>query len=130
MKRKNILFIVMDQFRADLLFGDLSKAAELPNIKALMQDAVSFRNHWSVVNPCGPSRASLLTGQYALNHRSVRNGTPLDHMIPTVPRRQQHSIRLRRIQRPMCHINKPCLWKRDASFQSKVPEFKLSMLSA
>jgi arylsulfatase A-like enzyme len=84
-KRKNILFIVMDQFRADLLFGDLAEAAELPHINALMQDATSFRNHWSVVNPCGPSRASLLTGQYAMNHRSVRNGTPLDQMIPTVP---------------------------------------------
>ena len=85
MKRKNILFIVMDQFRGDLLFGDLAKASELPNIRALMQDSVSFANHWSVVTPCGPSRASLLTGQYAMNHRSVRNGTPLDHMIPTVP---------------------------------------------
>ena len=85
MTRKNILFITVDQFRADLLFGELAKVAQLPNITALMQDAVSFRNHWSVVTPCGPSRASLLTGQYVMNHRSVRNGTPLDHLIPTVP---------------------------------------------
>ncbi len=28
--------------------------------------------------PCGPSRASLFTGLYAHNHRSVGNGTPLD----------------------------------------------------
>ena len=28
--------------------------------------------------PCGPSRASLHTGLYALNHRSITNGTPLD----------------------------------------------------
>ncbi len=34
MKRKNILFIVTDQFRADLLFGELAECAELPNIKA------------------------------------------------------------------------------------------------
>jgi arylsulfatase A-like enzyme len=85
MTRKNILFIVMDQFRGDLLFGNLAGAALLPNIRALMADAVSFSNHWTVVTPCGPSRASLLTGQYAMNHRSVRNGTPLDHLIPTVP---------------------------------------------
>lgn len=85
MKRQNILFIATDQFRGDLLFGNLSTVADLPNIRALMQDSVSFANHWSVVTPCGPSRASLLTGQYAMNHRSVRNGTPLDHMIPTVP---------------------------------------------
>jgi len=86
MKRKNVLFITVDQFRADLLHGGMAEAAELPNIRALMQDAISFTNHWSVITPCGPSRASLLTGQYAMNHRSVRNGAPLDHMIPTVPR--------------------------------------------
>ncbi|MGH8722002.1 MAG: alkaline phosphatase family protein, partial [Burkholderiales bacterium] len=28
--------------------------------------------------PCGPARASLLTGLYLMNHRSGRNGTPLD----------------------------------------------------
>ena len=27
---------------------------------------------------CGPSRASLYTGMYLMNHRSVLNGTPLD----------------------------------------------------
>lgn len=89
MKRKNILFVTADQFRADLLhggqIGGLSDAAELPHLRALMRDSVSFANHWSVITPCGPSRSSLLTGQYAMNHRSVRNGAPLDHSIPTVP---------------------------------------------
>ena len=88
MTGQNILFITMDQFRADLLQGEpggLAGIVDLPNIRALMQDATSFTNHWSVITPCGPSRASLLTGQYAMNHRSVRNGTPLDHTIPTVP---------------------------------------------
>jgi len=32
----------------------------------------------SVTAPCGPSRASLHTGLYLMNHRSGRNGTPLD----------------------------------------------------
>jgi len=86
MKPKNVLFIVMDQFRADLLFGALADTVDLPNIRALMQDSVSFRNHWTVTVPCGPARASLLTGQYAMNHRSVRNGTPLDHTITNIPR--------------------------------------------
>ncbi|MFT7593691.1 MAG: arylsulfatase A-like enzyme [Paracoccaceae bacterium] len=86
MKQKNVLFIVVDQFRADLLFGGLADVVNLPNIRALMDDSVSFRNHWTVTVPCGPARASLLTGQYAMNHRSVRNGTPLDHTITTIPR--------------------------------------------
>jgi arylsulfatase A-like enzyme len=84
MKTKNILLIVMDQFRADLLHGDLAHCVDLPNIRALMRDATHFGAHYSVANPCGPSRASLLTGQYAMNHRSVRNGTPLDRSIPNI----------------------------------------------
>jgi arylsulfatase A-like enzyme len=81
---KNVLFIVIDQLRADCVFGDLADHMELPNLRALMDDAVTFHQHFSVVNPCGPSRASLLTGQYAMNHRSVRNGTPLRHDVPNI----------------------------------------------
>lgn len=81
---KNVLFIVIDQLRADCVFGALANHLELPNLRALMADAVTFQRHFSVTNPCGPSRASLLTGQYAMNHRSVRNGTPLRHDVPNV----------------------------------------------
>ena len=81
---KNVLFIVMDQLRADCIFGELAKHIDLPNLRALMDDAVTFTRHFSVTNPCGPSRASLLTGQYAMNHRSVRNGTPLRHDAPNI----------------------------------------------
>nr|WP_237029007.1 sulfatase-like hydrolase/transferase [Phaeobacter porticola] len=70
--------------RADCLFGALAEHVELPNLRALMADAVSFRRNYTVVNPCGPSRASILTGQYAMNHRSVRNGTPLRHDTPNL----------------------------------------------
>lgn len=75
--QKNVLFIVIDQLRADCIFGALANKIQLPNINKLIADSVAFKSHYSVTNPCGPSRASLLTGQYAMNHRSVRNGTPL-----------------------------------------------------
>jgi arylsulfatase A-like enzyme len=81
---ENVLFIVIDQLRADCVFGELAKHIDLPNLRALMSDAVTFEHHFSVVNPCSPARASLLTGQYAMNHRSVRNGTPLRHDVPNV----------------------------------------------
>lgn len=83
-KKRNVLFIIIDQLRADCLHGALADHVDLPNLRALMADAVTFRHHFSVTNPCGPSRASILTGQYAMNHRSVRNGTPLRHDTPTI----------------------------------------------
>ncbi|MGB7261393.1 MAG: sulfatase-like hydrolase/transferase [Albidovulum sp.] len=83
-KDRNVLFIVIDQLRADCLFGALAGHVNLPHLRALMDEAVTFRRHYSVANPCGPSRASILTGQYAMNHRSVRNGTPLCHDTPNL----------------------------------------------
>ena len=84
-QKKNVLFILIDQLRADCLSGALAEHVALPNLRALMAEAVTFEQNYTVVNPCGPSRASILTGQYAMNHRSVRNGTPLRHDIPTLP---------------------------------------------
>ncbi|MEM7299994.1 MAG: sulfatase-like hydrolase/transferase [Pseudomonadota bacterium] len=80
----NVLLIVIDQFRSDLIQGALADHVELPNLRALQREAVSFNNHYTVTSPCGPSRASLLTGLYAMNHRSVHNGSPLDASIPNL----------------------------------------------
>ncbi|HUS55273.1 MAG TPA: alkaline phosphatase family protein [Thermohalobaculum sp.] len=73
-----VLFVVIDQLRADCVSGGLAGAVDLPNLRALMAESVSFANHFTVTTPCGPARASLLTGLYAMNHRSVRNGAPLE----------------------------------------------------
>ncbi|MEP2030253.1 MAG: sulfatase-like hydrolase/transferase [Paracoccaceae bacterium] len=81
---RNVLFIIIDQLRADCVTGALADHVALPNLRALMEESVTFTNHYSVTNPCGPSRASILTGQYAMNHRSVRNGTPLRHDTPNL----------------------------------------------
>lgn len=80
MKSRNVLFITIDQLRADVLKGPLAALVDTPNLDRLMREGVSFDKHFTVTVPCGPSRASMLTGLYAMNHRSIRNGTPLaDH---------------------------------------------------
>jgi arylsulfatase A-like enzyme len=80
MKSRNVLFITIDQLRADVLNGPLAACIDTPNLDRLMREGVSFERHFTATVPCGPARASLLTGLYAMNHRSIRNGTPLaDH---------------------------------------------------
>src|SRR5690606_39631778 len=49
-----------------------------PNVDALARRGVLFRRHYASASPCGPSRTSMHTGMYLMNHRSGRNGTPLD----------------------------------------------------
>ena len=80
----NVLLVLIDQLRADCVFGALASHVNLPHMRALAADGVAFRNHFSVTAPCGPSRVSLLTGQYAMNHRAVRNGTPARADTPTL----------------------------------------------
>jgi arylsulfatase A-like enzyme len=58
--------------------------ARTPQLDALAADGVIFADHWSQCAPCSPARASLLTGLYQMNHRVLRNGTPLDARHPTV----------------------------------------------
>jgi len=74
----NILFITIDQWRADWLGATGNKGIDTPNLDELAKQSTLFRNHYSCSAPCGPSRATLLTGMYPTNHRSIGNGTPLD----------------------------------------------------
>ncbi len=83
-QNRKVLFIIADQFRADCIDGALATHINLPNIQAFRKEAVTFTKHYSVTNPCGPARASILTGKYAMNHRSIRNGTPLADNIPNI----------------------------------------------
>ncbi len=83
-RTQNVLLIIIDQLRADCLTGALAEHVNMPGIRELMAESVTFLQHFSVTSPCGPARASILTGQYAMNHRSVRNGTPLRHDTPTL----------------------------------------------
>ncbi|MFQ5957836.1 MAG: alkaline phosphatase family protein [Alphaproteobacteria bacterium] len=77
-KPLNVLFITPDQWRGECLSALGHPTVRTPHIDALAADGVQFTGHFSQCSPCGPSRASLLTGMYLMNHRSVRNGTPLD----------------------------------------------------
>lgn len=41
-RRKNVLFVIIDQLRADCVYGALAEKISIPNIRALMDEAVSF----------------------------------------------------------------------------------------
>ncbi|HYM33589.1 MAG TPA: alkaline phosphatase family protein [Candidatus Cybelea sp.] len=78
MTRKNVLLIVVDQWRGDILAKLGTKHLRTPNLDRLCAEGVTFRNHFTQTSPCGPARASLLTGMYQMNHRAVQNTIPLD----------------------------------------------------
>lgn len=75
--RRNILFIVIDQWRADALGCAGNPILQTPNLDRLAADGVLCTRHFAQASPCGPSRAALLTGTYQHNNGVMRNGTPL-----------------------------------------------------
>lgn len=75
---KNVLLIVVDQWRGDTLPMLGHPVVKTPNIESLASEGVTFARHYTQAVPCGPGRASLLTGLYMMNHRAVQNTIPLD----------------------------------------------------
>lgn len=73
-----MLLIVVDQWRGDTLKALGHRTVRTPNIDALCAEGVTFSRHYASAVPCGPGRASLLTGLYMMNHRAVQNTIPLD----------------------------------------------------
>jgi len=76
--RPNVLFVTADQFRGDCLGAAGHPVVRTPNLDRLAAAGTSFRRHFANATPCAPSRASLYTGMYLMNHRACTNGTPLD----------------------------------------------------
>ncbi len=82
--RPNVLLITADQWRGECLSALKHPMVKTPVLDQLISEGVLFRNHFTQCAPCGPSRTSLLTGMYAMNHRSLRNGTPLDSRFTNI----------------------------------------------
>lgn len=73
----NLLFIMADQLRADTLEGALAAHVPTPHLDSLARRGLVLTRHHTVATPCGPARASLLTGRYAHDHGAQGNGVPL-----------------------------------------------------
>ncbi len=68
--KPNILLINLDDADVSLTFIDLFQSDQVffPNIKSMAESGVRFTNFHATTPLCGPSRASLLRGQYASTH--------------------------------------------------------------
>jgi arylsulfatase A-like enzyme len=81
----NVLLVVIDQLRADALRCAGHLQAVTPHIDRLAARGVLFRQHYAQGSPCGPSRASLHTGMYVMNHRVITNDAPTAAHLKTMP---------------------------------------------
>jgi len=77
-KKRNIIFVLTDDQRYDALgFLKPQSFLETPNMDRLAMEGAHCKNTFVSTALCSPSRASILTGKYAFQHRVVDNNTAI-----------------------------------------------------
>ncbi len=82
----NVLFVTLDQFRADSYGAAGHPLVTTPTLDRLAREGARLTRHYSQAAPCSPGRAALYTGTYQMNNRVVANGTPLDRRLDNLAR--------------------------------------------
>src|SRR5215472_274601 len=75
--RHNLLLVIVDGQRAEMMRCAGNRLARTPHIDALASRSVRFENSFCAHSVCMPSRASILTGRYPSVHGTWSNGLPL-----------------------------------------------------
>ncbi len=92
--RPNVLVILTDDMRWDALGVVQREQGEralfpwfkTPNLDRIAAEGVRFANAFVTTSLCSPSRASLLSGQYAHRHGVLNNFTDYPYQLPGYPR--------------------------------------------
>lgn len=74
---RNIVFILADDHRYDAMGFMGRSPVETPNMDRLATRGVHVKNAFVTTALCSPSRATILTGLYAHQHRVVDNNNPI-----------------------------------------------------
>ena len=83
----NVVFILVDDLRWDDFGAAGNPVARTPHIDRLAREGARFRNAFATTPLCSPSRASILTGQYARTHGITdnTNRSAASHRLKTFP---------------------------------------------
>lgn len=76
--RPNILFICVDQWRADALGFAGHPAAETPHLDRLVHEGVNFTQAYAATPTCVPARAAIFTGLAPRHHGFVGYNDRID----------------------------------------------------
>src|SRR3982751_6810883 len=77
-KQPNIVYIIVDQWRAQATGYSGDKNVSTPQLDKLASRSMNLRNAISGMPVCTPYRASLLSGQYPLTTGVFMNDVMLD----------------------------------------------------
>lgn len=85
-KPRNIIYILSDDHRYDFMgFTGKVPGLKTPNLDKIALEGAHFENAFVSTALCSPSRASILTGQYAHTHTVVDNQAPAPKSLVYFP---------------------------------------------
>ena len=102
-KSPNVLFILVDDMGANDLSNEGSVFYESPNIDRIANGGMKFIRGYATCQVCSPSRASIVTGKYPVNHGITtwigdspgeewsKRGRNDSHLPPEYERNLRHS---------------------------------------
>ncbi len=85
-EKPNLLIILTDDQRYDAMGFLGHPFLETPALDRIAREGVHFKNAVVTTSLCSPSRASILTGLYAHNHRVVDNYNPFSDKLVFFPK--------------------------------------------
>lgn len=89
-KQMNIIFILSDDHRYDAMgFMNKIQGLQTPGMDRMAKEGAHIKNAFVSTALCSPSRASILTGQYAHSHTVVDNDAPLPTNLVFFPKYMQ-----------------------------------------
>ncbi|SDL80357.1 Arylsulfatase A [Catalinimonas alkaloidigena] len=84
---RNVIFILSDDHRYDFMsfMNNMVPWLETPNLDRIAREGAHLKNAFVSTALCSPSRASILTGQYAHVHTVVDNSAPVPDGLTFFP---------------------------------------------
>ncbi len=86
---RNVILILIDDQRFDALGYMGHPFLKTPHLDNMAENGVHFANAYVTTSLCSPSRASIITGLFAHNHRVVDNYHPVDGDLTFFPQLMQ-----------------------------------------
>ena len=75
--KKQIILLMTDTTRKDMVGCYGNKKMFTPNLDALAQEGIRYENAYTCQPVCGPARSAIFTGTFPHSNGMVTNGVPL-----------------------------------------------------
>ena len=86
-KKRQVVFLMTDTTRKDMVGCYGNKQMLTPNLDLLASEGIRYENAYSCQPVCGPARSAIFTGTFPHSNGMVTNGVPLGDNVKTIGQR-------------------------------------------